>query len=392
MKRPTDYQIELERIGRDISELEDSAINIPIGIEKATRFVYRLYHRASLTGNFAEFEVTETAINNAIRQIGPGADLCLLKAHLDYKFHRLANAKHDLEMVPGLADCFQGKALKADLDLQEGRYEDARKGYEECIRDHRTWDNIVRLAYLKAKLGDVDGAEQLYIEAEDEITAKEMRSYAWVELQRGLLDVTHGCYENAWAHYKRANEAYSGYWLIKEHIAELLGAQGRFDEAATLYKEVIARTPRPELQQALGDLYVFMGKPDRARLCFDRALAAYLESARRGDVHYFHHLADFYADVCGDGVEAVRWARRDLELRQNFSTQAALAWGLYRGGQFAEALAAVHKALSSGVRDAELFFQAAMIHLAADRIGEGKQLLQKAVEINPRYQDFRVHR
>jgi tetratricopeptide (TPR) repeat protein len=392
MKRPTDYEIELERIDRDISELEGSAINIPIGIEKATKFVYRLYHRASLTGNFAEFEVTETAINNAIRQIGPGADLCFLKAHLDYKFHRLANAKHDLEMFPGLADCFQGKALKADLDLQEGRYEDARIGYEECIRDHRTWDNFVRLAYLKAKMGDVDGAEQLYIEAEDEITAKEMRSYAWVELQRGLLDLTHGCYENAYAHYKRANEAYSGYWLIEEHIAELLGAQGRFDEAATLYEEVIARTPRPELQQALGDLYVFMGKPDQARPWFDRALAAYLESTRRGDVHYFHHLTDFYADVYGDGAEAVRWARRDLELRQNFSTQAALAWGLYRGGQFAEALDAVHKALSSGVRDAELFFQSAMIHLAANRTDEGKQFLQKAAEINPRYQDFHVHR
>ena len=386
-KRQTDYEIELEQIDRDISELEDGALTIPIDAGKATKFAYRLYHRASLTGNFAELEAVESAIDDAIRQIGPWADLCLLKANLDFKLHRLVDARHDLEMVPKLAYSPQARALSADLDLQEGRYEDARKGYEAVIKANRTWDNLVRLAYLRARMGEVEGAERLYIEAEDEITAKEMRSYAWVELQRGLLELAHGRYESAWAYYERANEAYSGYWLVDQHIAELLGAQGKFDEAVALYERVIVRVPRPEFQQALGDLYVSMGEPARARPWHEKALAAYLESVQRGDVHYLHHLADFYAAVREDGGEAVRWARKDLELRQNFSTQAALAWALYRDGRFAEALDAMHKALSSGVRDAKLFFQAAMIHLAAGRTEEGKRFLREAAEINPRYHE-----
>jgi tetratricopeptide (TPR) repeat protein len=390
-KTPTDYEIELEWIDRYISELKDSALAIPIDIGKATKFAYRLYQRASLTGNLAEFEAVETAIDEAIRQIGPWADLCLLKANLDFKLHRLVDVRHDLEMAPGLADAPQARALKADLDLQEGRYEDARKGYEGIIKDDRTWDNLVRLAYLNAKMGDVENAEQLYIEAEDEITAKEMRSYAWVELQRGLLDLTHGRYEGTWAHYERANEAYSGYWLVDEHIAGLLRAQGKLDAAAVLYEKVVARVPRPDLQQALGDLYVSMRKPDQAWPWHQKALAAYLESVQQGDVHYLHHLADFYTDVRQDGTEAVRWARKDLELRQNFSTRAALAWALYRDDRLVEALDAMHKALSSGVRDTKLFFQAAMIHLAAGRTDEGKQFLREAAEINPHYQDVYVH-
>jgi tetratricopeptide (TPR) repeat protein len=388
----TDFEIELLRLDKDISELEDGVLTIPIDAGKATKFVYRLFHRASLTGNFAEFEAVESVIDDAIRQIGPWADLCLLKANLDFKLHRLVDARHDLEMVPKLAYSPQGRALSADLDLQEGRYEDARKGYEAVIKANRTWDYLVRLAYLRARMGDVEGAEQLYIEAEDEITAKEMRSYAWVELQRGLLELAHGRYESAGAYYERANEAYSGYWLVDQHIAGLLGAQGKFDEAVVLYKRLIVRAPRPEFQQALGDLYVSMGEPDRARQWHEKALAAYLESVQRGDVHYLHHLTDFYADVREDGAEAVRWARKDLKLRQNFSTQAALAWALYRDGRFADALDAMHKALSSGVRDARLFFQAAEIHLAAGRTDEGKLLLRAAAEINPRYQDFHVHR
>jgi tetratricopeptide (TPR) repeat protein len=175
-------------------------------------------------------------------------------------------------------------------------------------------------------------------------------------------------------------------------MAELLGAQGKLDEAVALYEEVVARVPRPDLQQALGGLYLSMGEPDQARLWHEEALAAYLKSVQRGDVHYLHHLTDFYADVREDGAEAVRWARKDLDLRQNFSTQAALAWALYRDGRFAEALDAMHEALSSGVRDAELFCKAGMIHLAAGRTDEGERILQEAAEINPHYQDFHVHR
>jgi tetratricopeptide (TPR) repeat protein len=390
-ERPTDYEVELERIDRDISELEDSALAIPVDAATASMFAYRLYHRASLTGNLAELEAVETAIDDTMRQIGPWADLCLLKANMDFKLHRLVGARHDLEMVPELADVPQARALKADLDLQEGRYEAAREGYEGVIKDYRTWDNLARLAYFKARIGDVEGAEQLYIEAEDEITAKEMRSYAWVELQRGLLDLTHGRYESARAHYEQAGKAYSGYWLVDKHMADLLGALGEFDEAVALYEEVVTRVPGPDLQQALGDLYASMGELDQARLWHEKALAAYLESVQRGDVHYLHHLADFYADVREDGAEAVRWARKDLELRQNFSTHAALAWALYRDSRFAEALDAVHKALSSGVRDAKLFLQAGMIHLAAGRTDEGKQFLREAAEINPHYQEVHVH-
>ena len=392
MNRPTDFEIELGRIDRDISELEESALTVPVDSEKATRFVYRLYQRASLTGDFAELERAETAINRAIRHISQTADLYFLKANLDFKLHRLAEVKRDLEMGPGLRASFQGRALQADLDFQEGRYEDARKGYESLIRDDRTWDNLARLAYLKAKMGEPEAADELYIEAEDELTAKEMRHYAWVELQRGLLNLAHGRYENASAHYQRSERAYSGHWLVDEHRAELLGAQGKFDEAVALYRKVVARVARPEFQQALGELYDFMGKPDEAEPCYELALAAYLASARRGEVHYYHHLADFYADVREDGAEAVKWARKDIELRENFSTQAALAWGLYRDGQFNEALDSMNRALSSGVRDAHLFFQAAMIHESVGGDGEARQFLQMAAEINPHYRNFHVHR
>jgi tetratricopeptide (TPR) repeat protein len=265
-------------------------------------------------------------------------------------------------------------------------------GYLSAVEKNPTWDNLARLAYWQGKFGDPDLADRLYQQAEEEISAKEMRAYAWVELQRGLLDLNRGRYEEATGHYRKAGKAYSGYWLVDEHMAELLGATRKFDEAVALYETVVARAPLPELHQRLGDLYAFMGKPERARPWHDKALAGYLDSAARGEVNYYHHLAGFYADVREDGAEAVKWAEKDLALRPNFATQDALAWALYRAGRFAEASVASREALSAGVKDAHLFFHAAMIHLAAGKTDEGKQLLKKAGEINPGYENFHAHR
>ena len=135
-----------------------------------------------------------------------------------------------------------------------------------------------------------------------------------------------------------------------------------------------------------------MGKPDQAKPWHDAALAGYLESTARGEVHYYHHLAGFYADARQDGAEAVKWARKDAELRPNFLTQDGLAWALYRNGQFAAARATAEKTLSSGVKDPHLFFHAGMIYLADGRTGEGKRFLQTVAEINPGYENFHVHR
>jgi tetratricopeptide (TPR) repeat protein len=93
-----------------------------------------------------------------------------------------------------------------------------------------------------------------------------------------------------------------------------------------------------------------------------------------------------------DGVEAVKCARKDIELRSNFSTLAALAWALYRAGEFAEALETMDEALASGVTDAQLFFQAGMIHHSAAGNGKGGEYLRMAAEVDPHYQNFHVHR
>lgn len=392
MVTANDYQAELERIEKDIAELRDHALVAPTDTEKVTRYVHSVYQHAVHTGNLVALEAADPVIEQGVGLIRFPGDLYFLKANLAFKLHRLDDVRRSLSAEAALLNGAEGGALLADLDFQEGRYAQAKKGYQDIIERNRTWDNLARLAHFEFKMGDTALADRLFEEAEDELTAKEMRSFSWLELQRGLLDLAHGRHAEAGEHYARAERAYSGHWLTAEHQAELLGAQGRYADAAALYEDVLDRVSKPELQQAFGELLSVMGEHARAQGWYEKALAAYLDSAERGGVHYYHHLVDFYADVRKDGAEAVRWARMDIALRDNFASQAALAWAHHRNGDTQEAVAGITQALSSGARSAHLFSQAAAIHRAAGHAEDADEFARAAAEINPRHRSFHVHR
>src|SRR2546429_9930049 len=119
MNARSDFDAELEKIGQALAQVEATAFAPPIDSERATKYVYLLYQRASLSGDLTAFGHVEAALKRAIAEIGPAQDLYLLKANLDFKFHRLADVRIDLETGRGLSDTTQGRALRADLDFQE---------------------------------------------------------------------------------------------------------------------------------------------------------------------------------------------------------------------------------------------------------------------------------
>jgi len=218
-------------------------------------------------------------------------------------------------------------------------------------------------------MGDTTGADHLYEEAQDQLTAKEMRSYAWLEVQRGFLDFAHGNHDAARSHYRRAEAAYSGYWLVAEHIAELLAAGGDYGQAIAILEPIVANVRRPEIDQVIGELYDLSGCAGIALQWKQSALSGYLESAECGEVHYYHHLVDFYADVAEDGSVAIERAGRDLRIRENFATHTALAWAFYVDGPAGEAVHWIERALAAGAVSALLFYRAGAVY---NRLGSGQ--------------------
>ena len=313
----TDYEAELQAIDSDLADAERV-----VGPERALRRAGLSYRRAALTADFHDLRKAEVELEEAMRAVGAVPELLWLRANLHYKVHRFDAAERDLQTLgdelPGVA------SLRADIALQRGRYDEARRGYLAAIERRGKWDDLARLAYLQSRTGRYSAADETYARAEGEISAKEMRLFAWVELQRGILDLEQRRYEAALAHYRRAERAYSGYWLIDEHIAEVLDLMGRSGEAERVYERIIGVTRNPEYVSALARI---VARRDRAaadvlyaeadRLHEER-LAVYPEAATG------HLLRDALArdDARSDLLQL---AMRNYELRPNGESKLLLA-------------------------------------------------------------------
>jgi tetratricopeptide (TPR) repeat protein len=386
---PSSAILDLQMIDRELSTIAGDVTQAS-ATEGAVRRVALLLRRADLTGTLDDEARLWRATARARARGDRHPDLLVLEANLALRFHRPSEADSALAHIPPSGPWQD--ALRADVALEEGDLDRARRHCEQALAKGGGWDVRARLAYLESLTGNAETADGIYARAQDQLSAKEMRAYSWLERQRGLLALRHGRLAQAEVFYDRAERAYSGDWRVAEHKAELLGAQGRFGEALALYEAVESRTHRPEVQHSLGDLLSAMGRRAAARVWHERALAGYLGSTRRGEVHYFHHLAAFYADVREDGAQALLWARRDRALRGSVATQDALAWSLHRAGHAGEALVVSQALLGLGVQDAHVLFRAAMIQLGAGHTSRGRELLAQAMASNPRLLSFHVHR
>jgi len=322
------------------------------GPAAATEVLTLRHREVMLTGGRPQSLIAlGTAVDAAVERYPTWPDLRLLRATIALAVHRPDVAAAALAAVPGLADAAPGRVLAADIAQFTGDYPAARAGYLGTAREDPRWETTARLAALAVATGACAEADDLYAAAEDEITAKQMRAFTWVRVQRADLARARGDLDRARRLLGDADRGYPGWWYVAAHRAALDAVAGRPERAVTGYRDVLAEVDRPEFREALGTALLATGDVDGAAACHATALSGYLASVARGEVHYLHHLAAFHADVHPHAAAAVAWARQDAELRRTGTTLSLLAWCLHRAGRRDEALAALDEAFALGAGD-----------------------------------------
>jgi tetratricopeptide (TPR) repeat protein len=271
------------------------------GADATAQRAYLVLKRARLSGVPDELRAADAAVNDALRRYPDWPDLCFLRASADLDLHLPGDVFRHLDAAAGLAESPAGLELRGAACEQLGRHADAQELLTRALAADPSWQALAGLAQLRSAAGDPDGADALYGQAEDELTAKQMSAFAWVRASRGTLAADAGRYDIAWAHYRAAAAAFSGYWHVDARIAGLLRRESRLQEAATAYAEVRARTSRPELAHALGDVHRARGAEREAAGWYAVALAEYQASVARGEVLYLHHLAAYHRDRAQPG-------------------------------------------------------------------------------------------
>ncbi|MGH7886208.1 MAG: tetratricopeptide repeat protein, partial [Thermodesulfobacteriota bacterium] len=144
-----------------------------------------------------------------------------------------------------------------DAYIELGDIEKARVYYQKMFELKPSLESYGRLANLKAKEGDIEGAVKDMQSAYEAgvMESKSSENLAWAQARIGTFYLDKGNLEEAEIYFKKALEIMDNYYLALQNLAKINLEKKNYDEAERLYKKVIEINSRPEIHIALSDVY-----------------------------------------------------------------------------------------------------------------------------------------
>ena len=354
----------------------------------ATKLGYAYLKQARKTGDFRLYAQAERALTEALRR-SPGHETAVLglatARAARHRFREAIELARPVAMSqPKDADAF---AIIGDAYLGLGDLAGAESAYKEVAARAPGFAADTRRANLLQARGKSREAIALLQNALKDAIAKDLppESRSWCHVMIGATLFDLGDWAAAEPEYQAALKLTPDSYVAIEHLAELRSYQRRDKEALALYDRAIALAAHPDFFEAVARTHEWAGRLDDAKRWHRRARDGYLDAVAAGDPGYYRSLAMFFTDVEKKPAEAVAWARKDLELRQDHAAWSTLAWALLGKGDVAAAREASEKATASGAEDAGMWFRAGMIEKAAGRTAAARAALTRALAINPKF-------
>ncbi len=356
----------LDRVQTQIEAARERAESNPTTWRPlAERAGYEL-RKARLVGGQDAYAAAERSLSEAFVLAPEGSGPWLALARLEFTLHRLAQAEVAIETAshailiddPTRADI---EGLRGDIALQRGQMDDAWSAFVLAETLHPTSDSAARLALWFRRVGDLERADAHYEIASSRYHGVDAYPRAWFELQRGLLDLDRGAYDAALTHYLEANRRLSGFFLVEEHVAEVLALLGKRGQAYGVYLDLVARTGSPEFMDAIAGLYDPEDGDASRRDWIEAAEAAHEEameaSPESGLGHAIAHFLEY-----GPAPRALELAVVDHALRPNPAAKRRLALACLRVGAPLTARVWIEEALAGAWRSFELHETAAGVY------------------------------
>jgi len=383
----------LQALNARIQFLESRLGRDPSDYRTPTSLGLALLEKARLTGKGELYAAAQTHFENALKVQADSSDAILGLASAYAAQHRFKDAQAQAERVLAVEPTNAlALGLKGDALFSRGDVANAEAQYRLLSEKESGVFLQSRLANLYFINGDLAGAQKALEAAIEAVPANLPAELAWNRLKLGVHFLNSGNLEKAAEQYDAALKLAPDSPVVLEFLAELRGAEGKFAEAHTLFDRVLKTNDSPHVLQSVGDLYALEKNTAAAADWHRKAREACEKSVASGNYHYLRQLAMIYADVENNGAEALKWAGRDYELRQDVFALDTLAWAHYRAGQFADALETIQKALARKTQDAHLLYHAGMIYSRNGNFAKGKEYLDAAKALNPYFQRFHAHR
>jgi tetratricopeptide (TPR) repeat protein len=355
--------------------------------------------RARLSGDYDDYATAEAMVDKGFAvsvstDLGPHTSNLesgpfMTRARLNYTLHRLDRIDPDFARESRMPtrdgkEIYARDMFAANLAFQRGQYDEAEKLYVSLVDRMPAMSALASLALYRWKAGQFDEADVLYRRALDVYDGNETEPEAWLHLQLGLMDLDRGRYDEALAHYREGEALIVGYWLLEEHIAEILTLQGKTDEAKAMYLAIVERTGNPEFMDALAEIHQAAGETEQAAEWIAKADAKFAAQLERFPEAAYGHALEHYLAHGDDPAKALDMARKNHALRPNTDAKRFLAEALLAAGNTAEAKTIIDQALATPMRSADLHATAAAVYAAAGDTAKAEAQRAAARAINPK--------
>jgi tetratricopeptide (TPR) repeat protein len=343
--------------------------------------------RARETGDVTDYTRAQAAVDASLASLPEdNYDALALLASLQVTRHEFALALETARSAMALdpADPF-AKAVAGDALLALGDYDAALETYRKLVEASPGLTSFSRLAHIHELRGDAPAAEAAWQNAFNTDDSRRPENTAWARVEYGHFLFAQGNLAGAATQYQSSLEAFPGYVHALAGRARVAAATGLYDEAVSLYEQVVSRQPVLEYVAALGDVHLVTGREADAERQYELVAtidSLYRESGMNTDVQMVLFLADHGLRL----EEAVDQAFGAYETHPNsIYTADALSWALYKAERDEEALTYSAQAVRLGSQDPALLFHAGMINFRAGNHETARGYLQRVVDTNPKF-------
>ena len=316
---------------------------------------------------------------------------------------RIAEARHDFREAIRLADGAPGHeeslAIKVSSYLAMGRVDLAAQAADRLVAVRPALGSYTLRALVRLARGE---DEEALADLKRGLTAEEpgeMGPSALARTYLGRLHYRRGRLRQAATLYREALRILPQYPLALLNQAELELRQGRYREAERHFAQVVTIS---EASPNVYDHTVLRGLARVRELQGDRAGAERMwdeaERRLRRDVTTgaFGHRRELARLLLERGrpedvPEALSLMRAEIRIRQDAETMDILAWALSRSGRWGEARQAIREALRWGVRDAAMFYRAALIEEALGNQASAQAFFHAAQATDPTFDAHARH-
>jgi tetratricopeptide (TPR) repeat protein len=366
---------------RQIQTLQDQLRSEPNDWQAYSQLGLAYLQKARETGDPSYYQKTEEALDKALAIQPDDYASISAKGALELARHQFHSAlewgESARQINPSRTYAY---GVIADAQIELGLYEEATETLQTMVDLRPDMGSYSRISYIRELYGDTEGALEMMQLAADSGTPNS-ESTAWVRTQLATLYFNMGDLDQAKLEYQRTLQDRPDYVYAIAGLGRIHAAHGDMDEAIKSLNQAVGIMPLPEFVITLGDLYQAAGQQDAAEEQYK--LVGVIEQLYRANgVDMDMEIAFFNADHDRNLDETVALAREAYANRPSIHGADALAWVLYKTGDYEEAQKYSEEALQLGTKDALKLFHAGMIALKLGDKVQARDYLEQALAAN----------